>query len=216
MAKFKKANFDCPDCGEPLKLKKDGYIQKKDQTSVAAAYVCQECDQMYAIIDGQVAYYPADAKGKATEYFCKTCGARECHRQRVIWLCDELLIMNSYCVDCAIEQLRNCDLFNLKNKEDVNKSNVYEVADLQHTFMSNKVSMTPDLLRKAMNTPAQRKLAKSCGMTDEQIDKRIEELCANPMARTAISIDGGNPKALDALYIVDGKTPPNREPKEEQ
>jgi len=152
---MKKKSLDCPLCEEHLKLHKEASLSNGEE--VVPIYVCEECDQAFAIIDGLPHIAPYDAKMKPILEVCKECGHEECFRQKMVYLCNDLLIYDSFCEDCAVGRIRQWKNYaDKKGIKEITVENVQEVADIYNMVMENEVMADPVKYRKAMETPQMR------------------------------------------------------------
>jgi hypothetical protein len=165
MKKFK--NPTCLECGEYLKLNKTGHFTNKDGTASVPVFVCEDCDQAYAVVDGVLSFAPYDSSMNLIIEECKTCGRIEHHRQKMVWILNDLMIYNSYCPDCAVEFLRNWQRSQKGKVESVSKDNVFEIAEVHSFLLTNEVMNDPVKYARVKESEPYRRMAKDLGVSHD-------------------------------------------------
>jgi len=141
----------CPFCEDELTFNKNGTMNGKDGKIKAIIYLCEECDQAFGVGgSGTIGVLPYDSDMKPIEEYCKTCDKKEVFRQNMIMLLNREGCYEPYCIDCAIEFLRN---WSKKEKKDypsdnITKENVHALADIYDFTTHNKILQNPKLLSK--------------------------------------------------------------------
>ena len=169
MKKFPKPR--CFECDEELVLNKKGSFHTKDGKGVAPVFICDECDQAYSVMDGELRIAPYDASMKLIREECKTCGKVENFRQKCVYLINDMMIFECYCMDCGIEALRNW----LRNRrgskpvEFITLDNVQEISELHHLEVSNAIMSDPVKLKRVMTSEPYKKAFGSLGVDVDKI-----------------------------------------------
>jgi hypothetical protein len=161
----------CVECGEYLALKKDGHYTNKENTASAPVYICDECDQAYAVIDGVLRIAPYDASMNPISEECKTCGKVERFRQKCVYLINDMMIFECYCMDCGVEALRNWLRTRRGSKpvDFVTRDNVQEISDLHHFEVSQEIMSDPVKLKKVMTSDVYKKVFGKLGVDVDKI-----------------------------------------------
>lgn len=173
-ATIKKEKFYCYDCDEPLTLDKKGHMTNKDGTESVARYICEQCDQSYAIIDGLLHYAPYTATGKRISVSCIKCEHTEEYRQKMVYLCEDGAFYKAYCVPCAIDFLRIH--FESGKPENITEKSVRDVGDLYSTMQVNALLQDPVRYRKLMESKEMQDSLKELGLDEQTIKARLDDM----------------------------------------
>jgi hypothetical protein len=149
MNKFKVP--DCPLCGDSLELNEKGHFHSKDGLGITSVYFCEGCDQSFAMVNGELHLAPFDSDMNPLKFDCKTCGTTEQFRQKMVFIMNDSMVYDTYCIDCGVEFLRNwlrCRRNKSKTVDFVTKDNVMEMSDLHAVEMENDILNNPEKLKK--------------------------------------------------------------------
>lgn len=132
--------FECPLCGEDLKLNKKGRFVNEKKNKEVNIYFCDDCDQSYALEDNNLKIAPFKADMTPIKNECLVCGNVYSFNQDVVFILKEDWRYYAYCPDCALEFLRNW--LREKNPEKANeitKENFRDVEQLYDFEKSNEL-----------------------------------------------------------------------------
>ncbi len=156
--RFKKPR--CLECDEELKYDKKGYFTNPQKTQVIAVYTCEDCDQAYVVDNGELKIAPYDSQMNPIKEVCTTCGITERFRQKCVYILNDDMIYEPYCIDCGIEFLRNWSRAGKGKPEKITKDNVQEIANLYDMDKTNRVMADPEQMKKIMEKEPYKSLAK--------------------------------------------------------
>ena len=148
--------YECPLCGEYLKLKREGTMTNKKTNDFLYVYFCEECNQSFVIEDEKIKFIPYDADMKKIENKCKICGEIKNYNQDGLFLLNiDTAYYEFHCFNCATKILQNWADNNLKDKVELNKNNihgVYEIYDLhKNNEMLKEMNEHPEKYKKTMD-----------------------------------------------------------------
>jgi len=152
-------NPRCPECDELLKLNKKGHLHNKDNTQALSVFFCEECDQSYTVIDGAVAFVPFTANMIPIKETCTTCCKVEHFRQKCVYILNDMMIYEPYCIDCGIEFIRNWARSKKGQPNKIDKSNVQDISETYNMMKTNEVMQDPVKMKKVMESEPYKKLS---------------------------------------------------------
>lgn len=161
MKKFK--NPECPLCGDSLELNKKGHFHSKDGRGIVSVYFCEGCDQSYAMEDGVCKIAPFDSEMNPIKEECKTCGKIEKFRQKIVYILNDMLIYETYCIDCGVEFLRNWQRSRKGKVDAVTKDNVEQISDTYAFLKEQEIMSDPERLAKVYQSEPYKKIAEKLG-----------------------------------------------------
>lgn len=158
---------DCPLCGDDLDLNKKGHFHSKDGLGITSVYFCDGCDQSFAMVNGELHIAPFDSSMNPLKFDCMTCGKVEQFRQKCVFLLNDSLVYDSYCIDCGVEFLRNwlrTRRNTSKTVDFVTKDNVMEMSELRNFEVENEVLSNPEKLKKIQESEPFKQMVKEIGL----------------------------------------------------
>lgn len=132
--------MECSTCGEELKVNKTGFLNDNKTNDKHPVLYCDDCNQSFTIIDGNLLYAPYYADMTHIQHECFVCGEISKFHQHIVMIMNQPPKLNSFCIDCAIEYLRNWVRKTSPNKvNEITKENIQEIASLHESTVMQKV-----------------------------------------------------------------------------
>jgi DNA-directed RNA polymerase subunit RPC12/RpoP len=149
--------YECPNCGEYLKLHKGGTMTNKKTGEFIYVYICEECNQAFALDnDDKIKLIPYDSDMKKIENKCKVCEKIENYNEKGLFLLNvNTAYYEFHCFKCAIPILQNWIDKNGQKKIKVTEKNaneIYEVYDFnKNNEMLQEMREHPEKYKETMD-----------------------------------------------------------------